>query len=48
MAHPHNEHRQHKVERRRVEHITKGYASGGGVHADEAEDKKLIRKTVKE
>ena len=47
MAHPHNEHRQHKVERRRVEHITKGYASGGGVHADEAEDKKLIRKTVK-
>ena len=33
MAHPHAEHKQHKVERRRVAHITKGYASGGAVAA---------------
>ena len=31
MAHPHAEHRQHKVERRRVAEMTKGYASGGAV-----------------
>src|ERR1700726_4119752 len=47
MAHPHNEHRAHKVEKRRVAHMTKGYASGGAVHSDEAEDKQLIKKTVK-
>lgn len=47
MAHPHHEHRQSKVEHRRVAHITKHYASGGGVHGDEAEDKKLIKKEVK-
>src|SRR5690242_3181513 len=46
MAHPHSEHRQHIVEKRRVGHLTKGYASGGGVHSDEAEDKSLIRKMV--
>lgn len=45
--HPHHEHRQHKVERKRVHEMTKGYASGGAVHADEAADKKLIRRTVK-
>lgn len=47
MAHPHAEHRQHKVERQRVAHITKGYASGGGVHSDEAADVKLIKSKVK-
>lgn len=48
MAHPHHEHRAHHVEKRRVHHITKGYASGGGVHhSDEAEDEALIRKEVK-
>lgn len=47
MAHPHAEHRQNKVERSRVSHITKGYASGGAVHSDEAEDKALIKKEVK-
>lgn len=31
MAHPFNEHRETKVERQRVGHITKGYAAGGGV-----------------
>jgi hypothetical protein len=31
MAHPHNELRQHKVERKRVARITKGYAAGGAV-----------------
>jgi hypothetical protein len=47
MAHPFVEHRQSKVERSRVGHITKGYAAGGAVHSDEAEDKALIRKEVK-
>ena len=45
--HPHNEHRQSKVEKRRVGHITHGYASGGAVHSDEAEDKALVKKMVK-
>ena len=47
MAHPHHEHRDHKVQHRRVAHLTKGYAHGGAVHSDEAEDKALIRKEVK-
>ena len=47
MAHPHHEHRQHKVEHRRVAHITKGYAHGGAVHGDEAEDRRLIHQEVK-
>ena len=47
MAHPHAEHRQHKVERSRVAKMTKGYASGGGVHSDEAADIKLIKSKVK-
>jgi hypothetical protein len=33
MAHPFHEHRAHKVEKSRVGHITKGYASGGAVVA---------------
>lgn len=45
--HPHNEHRQHKVEKRRVAHLTKGYATGGSVHSDEPEDKALIKKMVR-
>ena len=45
--HPHQEHRQHKVERRRVASMLKGYATGGAVHEDEGEDKALIRKTVR-
>ena len=47
MAHPFNEHRAHKVEKRRIPERTKGYAHGGAVHADEAADKKLIKRTVK-
>ena len=53
MAHPHNEHRQHKVERSRVHDLVgvsegvKHYAKGGAVHGDEAEDKKLLKKSVK-
>jgi hypothetical protein len=47
MAHPYQSERQTKVEHRRVAHITKGYASGGAVHDDEAEDRALIRKSVK-
>jgi len=57
MAHPHQEHRAHKVERSRVSHIAgmkeevRGChqrARGGKVaHDDEAEDKALIKKSVK-
>ncbi len=48
MAHPcGNENRADKVMKDRVGKITKGYATGGGVHSDEAEDISLIRKKVK-
>jgi len=57
MAHPHHEHRQHKVEKSRVAHITRGYATGGAVHGDEAHggaehqdeaaDKKLFKKMIR-
>jgi hypothetical protein len=47
MAHPHQEHRAHKVEQRRIAHITKGYAGGGSVHSDAPADKKLVRGMVK-
>ena len=47
MAHPHSQHRQHLVEKSRVAHLTKHYASGGAVHGDEKEDKALIKRTVK-
>lgn len=49
MAHPYAEHRQHKVERSRVASMTsKCRASGGKVHADEAQDRKLFGKMLKE
>ncbi len=50
MAHPFEAHRQQKVERERVGHITKGYASGGAVRSDssdDARDMKADRKEVK-
>lgn len=47
MAHPFSDKRQGKVEHSRVASITKGYASGGGVHSDEPADKRLVRKMVK-
>ena len=48
MAHPFQAHKQHKVERSRVGHITRGYASGGAVkHEDEAEDRKMVKAMVK-
>jgi hypothetical protein len=51
MGHPFREHRQHKVEKSRVSHIAHGYkhrASGGRVHDDEAEDRALFHKMMKE
>jgi hypothetical protein len=51
MAHPYHQHRQHKVEHRRVGHIAHGYASGGGVrveHTDEGADRKLFAKMFRE
>ena len=46
--HPHHEHRQHKVEKRRVHELTKGYAAGGAVGIDDAaEDERMYRKTDK-
>ncbi len=47
MAHPYNELRETKVERRRVPHITKGYASGGAVHSDSDMDRVQIKRMVK-
>lgn len=47
MAHPHHAHRQHHVEKRRVHHIAKGYAHGGAVHSDAAEDAAMIKRMVK-
>lgn len=47
MAHPFQEHRGHKHEKSRVAHIAHGYAHGGAVHEDEAEDRKLIKREVK-
>ena len=49
MAHPiGNEHRSHRHEKERVKHLCRGgYATGGAVHSDEAEDRKLLRKEVK-
>lgn len=47
MSHPYDSHKQHKTEKSRVGHITRGYATGGSVHSDEKEDKKLVRKMVK-
>jgi hypothetical protein len=46
MAHPFQEHRQSKVEHSRVGSLTKGYASGGAVHSDAAQDRKLIKKMM--
>jgi hypothetical protein len=49
MAHPYQEHKQHKVERSRVASMTKNCrASGGRVHEDEAQDRKLFGKMLKE
>lgn len=48
MAHPFAEHRQNKVEKSRVGHITRGYASGGAVHGDEKQDRKLFGKMIRE
>jgi len=47
MAHPFDAFRQSKVEHARVPQITKGYAAGGAVHSDEAEDKRMIKGMVK-
>lgn len=48
MAHPFAEHRQNKVEKSRVGHITRGYANGGAVHSDEKQDRKLFGKMIRE
>ncbi len=52
MSHPFNSLRNDKVQKARVPSITKacgggGMATGGGVHADEAEDKAQIKRLVK-
>jgi hypothetical protein len=46
MSHPMNEFRQSKMEKSRVSKIVQGYAKGGAVHKDEAQDKKLIKKMI--
>lgn len=47
--HPFSDHRQHKVERERVSHITKQCrAAGGGIQQEERKDRKLFSKMIKE
>jgi hypothetical protein len=49
MAHPYQKFRQSNVEHSRVPEMIKGYKHGGRIkHADEAQDKKLIRREVHE
>lgn len=47
--HSHHAHRAHKVSKSRVKHIMHGHKRGGGVHHDdEAADRKLFNKLIKE
>lgn len=47
--HPFSDHRQHKVERERVSHITKQCrVAGGGIQQEERKDRKLFSKMIKE
>lgn len=48
MAHPFASHRQHDVERSRVGHIAKGYATGGGVGAASESNAGVRKKAVKQ
>jgi hypothetical protein len=48
VAHPYASHRQTKHEHDRVGHITRDYARGGGVHGDEAEDRKLFGEMLRD
>lgn len=47
MAHPYHSKRDDKASRSRAKELTKGYASGGGVHSDEKMDKALVKKMVR-
>lgn len=47
-GHPFAAHREHHVEKQRVAHIAKHRASGGGVHSDEKQDRKLFKKMIAE
>lgn len=48
MAHSHHAHREHVVAKKRVHHILKGHKRGGAAHPDEAQDRKLFKKMLKE
>jgi hypothetical protein len=48
MAHPFASHRQNDVERSRVAHVTKGYATGGGVGAAPESNPAVRKKAVKQ
>lgn len=47
MAHSHAAHREHKASKARVKHIL-GHKGGGAAHPDEAADRKLFGKMIKE
>lgn len=47
MAHPYASVKQDKVERSRVSKMTQGCASGGSVHSDAAQDRKMVKSMVK-
>jgi len=48
LAHPYASSRQSKVEHSRAGTLTKGYATGGAVHGDEAQDRKLVKSMLRE
>jgi hypothetical protein len=48
MAHPYQSHREVHAGQKRAKEMAKHYKRGGKVHGDEAEDKTLIKKMLKE
>lgn len=48
MAHPFAKHAEEGAGKARAKHLIKGYKRGGKVHSDEAADRKLFGKMIKE
>lgn len=50
MSHPYSGHKQNAVSKRRANKLVHGneYAGGGKVHDDEAEDRRLIKRMLRE
>lgn len=48
MAHPFARHNESDAGKARAKHLMKGYARGGKAHGDEAEDRALFKKMMKQ